>query len=106
MQPRMRWVRRLRYCMFGLSLLVIAAVHMATASANGHAIDKPTCWARLSTLQHDASPAVLQRVNPRPSMVSQGPSSLLHGPVFAVSSLALSLFPQDSLHAFVHVFRC
>jgi hypothetical protein len=102
----------LRYFMLVLSLLVIACVsdaHIATASAGDQATVETTCGVGLPTLRSDASPSVLQSLEPRPSTLSHSPSTLLHGPVLSPSTFEQSLLPngswhQDQLHDLVHVF--
>jgi hypothetical protein len=102
----------LRYFMLVLSLLVIACVsdvHIATAFVGDQAAGETTCGVGLPTLKGDASPSVLQSLEPRPATLSHSPSPLLHGPVLASSTLEQSFFPngnwhQDQLHNFVHVF--
>jgi hypothetical protein len=107
-----RCSRSIGYLLLMLGVLVIADAHIATALAGDHAIVEPTCGASLPTLTRDASPAVLQRLKPissTSSTVSQSPSPLLHGPVLSPSTFEPSLlpnehWPQDPLHALVHVF--
>jgi hypothetical protein len=98
-----------RYFMIVLGLLVIADAHIVTALAGEHAIVEPTCGARLPTLTRDVSPLIPQGLEPRPSPVSQSPSPLLPVQVlspstFEPSRLPNGNWPQDSLHALVHVF--
>lgn len=104
-----RFSRSIGYLLLVLGVLVIADAHIVTAFAGDHAIVEPTCGASLPTLTRDASPSVLQRLEPTFSTISQSPSPLLHGPVRASSTLEPSFFPngnchQDPLHALVHVF--
>jgi hypothetical protein len=102
----------LRYFMLVLSLLVIACIsdaHIATAFAGDQATVEPTCGAGLPTLKRDASPSVLQSLEPRPSTLSPIASTLLHVQALASSILEQSFFPngnwhQDQLHGMVHVF--
>jgi hypothetical protein len=98
--------------MLVLSLLVIACVsdaHIATAFAGDQATVETICGVGLPMVKGDVNPSGLQSLAPRPSPVSQSPSLLLHGPVLASSTLEQSFFPngswpQDPLHALVHVF--
>jgi hypothetical protein len=95
--------------MIVLALLSIADAHIGTAIAGGRVIIEPTCGASVPTLRRDASPSVLQSLEPRPSPVSHSPATLLHGSVLASSTLEQSFSPngnghQDPLHAVVHVF--
>jgi hypothetical protein len=112
MKPRVttpvRFSGSIGYLLLVLALLVIADAHIVTALAGGHATVEPTCGASLPTLTRDASSPVLQRLEPRPSPVSQSLSPLPHGPVLSPATFEPSLFPngnrqQDQLHALVHV---
>lgn len=111
MQPRMRWAMSFRYVMLVLSLLLVTDAHIPTALGGHKAMVAPTCGARLLTLKRRANPSVLQSVEPGPAPASQSLSPLLHGPVLAASPLGPALFPheswpQDLLHAFLHIFLC
>ena len=91
----------LRYFILVLSLVVIACVsdaHIATAFAGNQAIVEPTCVASLPTLKRDASPSVLQSLEPRPSPLSHGPSTLLHVQVLSPSTFEHLLFPNGNWH--------
>ena len=98
-----------RCFMIVLALLSIADAHLASAFAGNQAIVEPTCGALLPTLKRDANPSGLQSMEPRPSPVSQSPSTLPHAPALASATLEQSVSPnsswhQDQLHDFVHVF--
>ncbi len=100
---------RFRCLIIVLALLSIADAHIATAFAGGRVIVEPTCVASLPTLKRDASPSVLQSLEPRPSTLSHSPSTLLHVQVLSPSTFEQSLLPngnwhQDQLHDLVHVF--
>jgi hypothetical protein len=112
LQQWVRYTMNLRYFMVVLSLLVIACVsdaHVATAFAGDQATVETTCGVGLPTLSRDASPSVLQSVEPMPSPLSHIASALLHVQGRSPSTFEQSLFPngnghQDQLHNLVHVF--
>lgn len=95
--------------MIVLALLISADAHILTVFAGNQAIVEPTCGAGLPTLTRDASPSVLQSLEPKPSTLSQSPATLLHVQVLSPSTFEQAVFPsgnwhQDQIYEFVHVF--
>ena len=71
-----RLSRSIRYVLLMLGVLVMADAHIVTALAGGHVVVESTCGAGLPTLTRDASPSVLQSLEPTPSTLSQSPSTV------------------------------
>jgi hypothetical protein len=93
--------------MIVLALLIIADAHIATAFAGNQAIVEPTCVASLPTLKRDASPSVLQSLEPMPSTLShtrQSCDTSRFPPPPSNNHVYLMKRHQDQLYDLVHVF--